>query len=54
MTNQLKDLILYLRKGPKQKVHESESVCFLVWALPEVQNQFQKQILLEILIYLLF
>ena len=30
--------ILDLGKCPNQKTHESESACFLVWALPEVQN----------------
>ena len=26
-----------------RKTHESKSACFLVWALPEVKNQVQKQ-----------
>ena len=39
----LSDSILDLGKFPDQKTHESESACFLVRALPEVQNQIQKQ-----------
>ena len=39
----LLDSILDLGKFPDQKTHESESACFLVCALPEVQNQIQKQ-----------
>ena len=40
----LSKLILGLGKGTKQKTHESESVGFLVEALPVVQNQFIEQI----------
>ena len=29
-------LVLHLRKCPNQKMHESESVCFLVWELPSM------------------
>ena len=37
------------RKCPNQKMHESESAGYLVWALPEVQNRFWKQFLLKVL-----
>ena len=43
LTQMLQKLILDLGKCPNQKMHESESACFLVWALPAVQNQFSKQ-----------
>ena len=36
------DSILNLGKCPNWKTHESESACFLVWALPKVQNQIEK------------
>ena len=31
-------------KCPNLKIHESKTACFTVWALPEVQNQFPKQV----------
>ena len=34
----LSNPILDLRKYLYKKMHESESACFLDWALPEVQN----------------
>ena len=38
MIKLLSDSNFDLRKCPNQKMHESESVFFLVWALPEVLN----------------
>ena len=38
-----------LGKCPNQKTHESESAGFLVRALPEVQNLFQKQFSYKVL-----
>ena len=35
MGKMLFDMILYLRKCPNQKIHETERAGFLVWALPE-------------------
>ena len=46
-SNLLSELILDLGKCPNQKTHESESAGFLLRALPEVQNQFRKQIWLK-------
>ena len=46
-SNLLSELILYLRKCPNQKMYESESASLVLWALPEIQNQFQKQIWLK-------
>ena len=43
MRKLLSDLIFDLRKCPTWKTHESETACFLIWALPEVQNWIQKQ-----------
>ena len=38
----LKKLIFNDGKCPNWKIQESESACFLVWALPVVENQFFK------------
>ena len=46
-SNLLSELILDLRRCPNQKTHESEIAGFLLWALPEVQNQIRKQIWLK-------
>ena len=45
----LSETILDLRKCPNKKTHESESAGFLIWALPEVKNCFQKQYLHKVL-----
>ena len=39
MGKMLSDSILDLGKCPNRKTHESESACFPVGALPEVQNR---------------
>ena len=49
MRKLLLDSILALGKCPIWKTHESESACFLVQALPEVQNQIRKQFSHEVL-----
>ena len=41
----LSEMILDLKNCPNQKMCESKNAGFLLWALPEVQNQFQKQFL---------
>ena len=46
----LSKLMLDLKKCPNQKMHESESACFLVWELPAVQNYFLKQFSYKVLI----
>ena len=43
MTKMLSKSILNLGKCPNRKTHESESACFLVWALRKVQNRIWKQ-----------
>ena len=45
----LSETILDLWKCPNQKTHESESTGSLVWALPEVQNWFQRQFVNQVL-----
>ena len=45
----LSKTILDFRKCPNKKTHESESVGFLVWSLPGVQNCFWKQFLHKVL-----
>ena len=45
----LSKLILDFGKCPNQKMHESESAGFLVWALPMVQNHFSKQFYQKVL-----
>ena len=53
VSNLILVLNLDLGKCPNQKTHESESADFLLWALPEIQNQFPKQIWLKnIVIYI--
>ena len=47
--NLLLESILDLGKCSNQKTHESESTGFLVWALPEVQNEFRKQFFNQVL-----
>ena len=43
MRKMLSESILDLGKCPNQKTHESESACFLVGALGNVQNRILKQ-----------
>ena len=45
----LLETILDLGKCPHPKTHEIESVCFLVWALPEIQNGYQQQFLHKVI-----
>ena len=49
MRKMLSDSILDLGKCPNRKMHESESACFPVGALSEVQNRISKHFSHEVL-----